>query len=109
MLARLNLVMHGWANYFRHAVAKNIFSMLDNFTWWRMIRCCGCGITGDGTRSADDSPPPPAGGNRSRQTGRVATGSRRSRSAGTATGATRSPHPGFNHRLTTATVESPLR
>jgi RNA-directed DNA polymerase len=38
VLARLNLVMHGWAGYFRHAVAKNIFSMLDNFTWWRVIR-----------------------------------------------------------------------
>ena len=38
VLARLNQVMHGWANYFKHAVAKNIFSMLDNFAWWRIIR-----------------------------------------------------------------------
>ena len=38
VLARLNQVMHGWANYFKYAVAKNIFSMLDNFTWWRIIR-----------------------------------------------------------------------
>src|SRR5580704_5661440 len=38
VLARLNMVMHGWAGYFRHAIAKNIFSMLDNFTWWRVIR-----------------------------------------------------------------------
>jgi RNA-directed DNA polymerase len=38
VLARLNQVMHGWANYFRHAVAKNTFSMLDNFAWWRVIR-----------------------------------------------------------------------
>lgn len=30
--------MHGWANYFRHAVAKNVFSMLDNFAWKRVIR-----------------------------------------------------------------------
>jgi RNA-directed DNA polymerase len=37
-LTRLNQVMHGWANYFRHAVAKDTFSMLDNFTWWRLIR-----------------------------------------------------------------------
>ncbi len=29
--------MHGWANYFRHAVAKRTFSMLDNFAWWRVI------------------------------------------------------------------------
>ena len=28
----------GWANYFRHAVAKNMFAMLDNFAWWRVIR-----------------------------------------------------------------------
>jgi RNA-directed DNA polymerase len=38
VLTRLNQVMHGWANYFRHAVAKNAFAMLDNFAWWRVIR-----------------------------------------------------------------------
>jgi RNA-directed DNA polymerase len=38
VLTRLNQVMHGWASYFRHAVAKNTFSMLDNFAWWRVIR-----------------------------------------------------------------------
>jgi RNA-directed DNA polymerase len=38
VLTRLNLVMHGWANYFRHAVAKNVFSMLDSFAWKRVIR-----------------------------------------------------------------------
>jgi RNA-directed DNA polymerase len=38
VLTRLNQVMHGWASYFRHAVAKNVFSMLDNFAWWRVIR-----------------------------------------------------------------------
>ncbi|MPY85973.1 MAG: group II intron reverse transcriptase/maturase, partial [Actinophytocola sp.] len=38
VLTRLNLIMHGWANYIRHAVAKNTFSMLDNFAWWRVIR-----------------------------------------------------------------------
>ena len=27
-----------WDNYFRHAVAKNVFNMLDNFAWWRVIR-----------------------------------------------------------------------
>jgi Group II intron, maturase-specific domain len=37
-LTRLNQVMHGWANYFRHAVAKNTFGMLDNFAWRRVIR-----------------------------------------------------------------------
>jgi RNA-directed DNA polymerase len=38
VLTGLNMVMHGWANYFRHAVAKNAFSRLDNFAWWRVIR-----------------------------------------------------------------------
>jgi RNA-directed DNA polymerase len=38
MLTRINQVMHGWANYFRHAVAKNLFSMLDAFVWKRLIR-----------------------------------------------------------------------
>jgi RNA-directed DNA polymerase len=37
MLTRINQVMHGWANYFRHAVAKNLFSMLDAFVWKRLI------------------------------------------------------------------------
>jgi len=38
VLTSLGMAMHGWANYFRHAVAKNTFSMLDNFAWWRVIR-----------------------------------------------------------------------
>jgi RNA-directed DNA polymerase len=38
VLTRLNQVMHGWAGYLRHAVAKNAFDMLDNFAWWRVIR-----------------------------------------------------------------------
>src|SRR5216683_1718244 len=38
VLTRLSQVMHGWANYFRYAVAKNVFAMLDNFAWWRVIR-----------------------------------------------------------------------
>jgi RNA-directed DNA polymerase len=38
VLTRLNQVMHGWANHFRHAVAKSVFAMLDNFAWWRVIR-----------------------------------------------------------------------
>jgi RNA-directed DNA polymerase len=38
VLTRLNQVMHGWASYFRHAVARNVFAMLDSFAWWRVIR-----------------------------------------------------------------------
>jgi RNA-directed DNA polymerase len=37
VLTRLNQVMHGWANYFRHAVAKNTFNMLDHFAFKRLI------------------------------------------------------------------------
>ncbi|MFD5513881.1 reverse transcriptase domain-containing protein, partial [Streptomyces sp. NPDC127051] len=38
VLVNLNQVTHGWANYFRHAVAKRTFSSLDNLVWWRVIR-----------------------------------------------------------------------
>ena len=38
VLIRLNQIAHGWANYFRHAVAKTTFSMLDAFAWKRLIR-----------------------------------------------------------------------
>jgi hypothetical protein len=31
VVTRLNQAMHGWASYFRHAVANNAFGMLDNF------------------------------------------------------------------------------
>jgi RNA-directed DNA polymerase len=35
-LTRLAQIMRGWANYFKHAVAKHTFSKLDDFTWWRL-------------------------------------------------------------------------
>jgi RNA-directed DNA polymerase len=38
VLTGLNLVMHGWANHFKHEIAKNVFAMLDNFAWWRVVR-----------------------------------------------------------------------
>jgi RNA-directed DNA polymerase len=41
VLIRLNQVMHGWANYFKYAVAKNVFGMLDNFAWRRVLRMLG--------------------------------------------------------------------
>ncbi|MEU5943905.1 group II intron reverse transcriptase/maturase [Micromonospora sp. NPDC047548] len=37
ILTRLGQIMHGWANYFKHAVAKRTFSKLDTFTWWRLV------------------------------------------------------------------------
>ena len=36
ILTRLGQIMRGWANYFKHAVAKWTFSKLDTFTWWRL-------------------------------------------------------------------------
>ena len=36
---RLNQIMRGWSNYFKHAVAKHIMSSLENFVWHRVIRC----------------------------------------------------------------------
>ncbi|MFJ2562652.1 hypothetical protein OIE49_01485 [Streptomyces sp. NBC_01788] len=38
MLERLTQIMRGWANYFKHAVAKHVFDRLDAFVWWRLIR-----------------------------------------------------------------------
>ena len=37
VLTRLGQIMRGWANYFKHAVAKSTFSKLDTFTWWRLV------------------------------------------------------------------------
>jgi RNA-directed DNA polymerase len=38
MLRRINLITHGWASYFKHAVAQRTFDALDHFTWSRLIR-----------------------------------------------------------------------
>jgi RNA-directed DNA polymerase len=38
VLTRLGQIMAGWANYFKHAVAKWTFSKLDAFTWWQLVR-----------------------------------------------------------------------
>ncbi len=38
VLIKLNQIMRGWANYFRHAVCKHTMNSLEHFTWWRVIR-----------------------------------------------------------------------
>jgi RNA-directed DNA polymerase len=38
VLIRLNQIMRGWANYFKHAVAKHTFHALSHFVWWRVVR-----------------------------------------------------------------------
>ena len=37
VLTRINQIQRGWANYFRHAVAKHTFDRLQAFVWWRII------------------------------------------------------------------------
>ncbi|GAA1007690.1 group II intron reverse transcriptase/maturase [Acrocarpospora pleiomorpha] len=38
LLLKLNRMLVGWANYFRHAIAKRLFSRIDYFTWHRIMR-----------------------------------------------------------------------
>ncbi|WP_326756378.1 group II intron reverse transcriptase/maturase [Streptomyces hirsutus] len=38
VLRRINQILRGWSAYFQHAVAKNQFSALAHFVWWRLIR-----------------------------------------------------------------------
>src|ERR1700722_2134525 len=38
VLIRLNQVMRGWANYFRHAACKSTLSRLAHFVWGRVMR-----------------------------------------------------------------------
>jgi RNA-directed DNA polymerase len=38
VLIRLNQIMRGWTNYFRHAACKRTLSRLFHFVWWRVIR-----------------------------------------------------------------------
>jgi RNA-directed DNA polymerase len=37
-LTRINQILRGWSNYFRHAIAKRVFDHLQRFTWWRIVR-----------------------------------------------------------------------
>jgi RNA-directed DNA polymerase len=37
-LIRINQILRGWANYFKHAVAKHTMQSLHTFVWWRVIR-----------------------------------------------------------------------
>jgi RNA-directed DNA polymerase len=38
VLIRINQITRGWANYFKHAIAKRTFSQLQHYTWWRIVR-----------------------------------------------------------------------
>lgn len=38
LLLRINAVLRGWANYFRHGVSKQTFGYLDSYAWRRVTR-----------------------------------------------------------------------
>lgn len=38
IITTINNMVRGWANYFRHAVAGDLFQAIDHFTWWRLIQ-----------------------------------------------------------------------
>ena len=38
LLRRLNPVLRGWCNYFRHGVSSRTFSYLDHYAFWRIVR-----------------------------------------------------------------------
>lgn len=38
VLTWLNQISRGWANYFKHAVAKRVFAALARFTWRRVVK-----------------------------------------------------------------------
>lgn len=37
LLRRLNAVLRGWTNYFRHGVSKDTFAYLHQFAWLRVV------------------------------------------------------------------------
>jgi RNA-directed DNA polymerase len=36
-LIQINRILRGWANYFKHAVAKHTLARLTTFVWWRVV------------------------------------------------------------------------
>ncbi|MDQ6784588.1 MAG: group II intron reverse transcriptase/maturase [Actinomycetota bacterium] len=37
LLQRVNPVLRGWANYFRHGVSSRTFDYLNSWSWWRVV------------------------------------------------------------------------
>ena len=37
LLQRINPVLRGWANYFRHGVSARTFDYLNSWSWWRVV------------------------------------------------------------------------
>jgi RNA-directed DNA polymerase len=38
VLDRINQILRGWTNYFRHAIASRTFDHLQQYVWWRIVR-----------------------------------------------------------------------
>ena len=38
VMKRLNPILRGWGNYYKHVVSSQLFSKLDNFNYWRSRR-----------------------------------------------------------------------
>jgi RNA-directed DNA polymerase len=38
LLARINALVRGWCNYFRHGVSKHVFGVLGDYVWYRVGR-----------------------------------------------------------------------
>ena len=55
LLHRLNPVLRGWTNYFRHGVSKATFSYLRAFTWRRVV----CWLRHKHRRAELEAAPPP--------------------------------------------------
>ncbi|TCO55720.1 group II intron reverse transcriptase/maturase [Actinocrispum wychmicini] len=95
VLIRLNQIMRGWSTYFRHTVAKHTFSSLAHFVWWRVIRMLRIRHHWSWKDVRRRFTTPTGKWLRPAANGVGCSTSRRSRLPATATGATRSPSPGF--------------
>ena len=110
VLIRLNQIMRGWTNYFRHAACKRTLSRLFHFVWWRVIRWLRAA-----SLEVEGRPPPV---HHPRRTVETDHGGRdRPVQPGLGTGhpvslpGQHDPQPldPRNHARTAATVESPVR
>jgi RNA-directed DNA polymerase len=37
LLQRVNPLLRGWCNYFKHGVCKRTFGYVDHYTWWKIV------------------------------------------------------------------------
>ncbi len=94
VLIRLNQIMRGWANYFRHAVCQTHPELPGKLRVAQGDPLVEALHRWSGKTSADTTPAPTAGGRDRRRTGSNCSTSPRCRSPDTDTAAARSPTPG---------------